>query len=134
MSEKNTGILSQNKARALEALLDCATFTEAAEKAGITRKTLYSYMRDDVEFARAYKEAQERLTLETLDSIADERRRAKGVILAIMDDEEQPGAVRLRAAQSILDAAKTAQDRAAAIALRNVTANSEIFNLFGRND
>lgn len=127
-------VLRQNKARALDALLDSATFTEAAEKAGISRKTLYSYMRDDLEFARAFKAAQERLTLERISAIEAERKRATDIIFAIMDDATQPGAVRLKAAQTILEAATTAQAQAAAIIERNVTANGNPFDLFGRTD
>lgn len=35
------------KDRALTALLESNTLTEAAEKAGISRKTLYNYIRND---------------------------------------------------------------------------------------
>lgn len=123
-----------NKARALDALLDSRTFTEAAEKAGIARKTLYSYLRDDVEFARAYKAAQERLTLERMEAIEADRQRAKAAIFAIMDDTKQPGAVRLKAAQSILEAVTAEQGKVDAITARNVTANSNPFDIFGRDD
>lgn len=123
-----------NKARALDALLDSRTFTEAAEKAGIARKTLYSYLRDDVEFARAYKSAQERLTLERMETIEADRQRAKAAIFALMDDTTQPGAVRLKAAQSILEAVTAEQGKIDAIAARNVTANSNPFDIFGRDD
>lgn len=126
--------LKQNKARALDALLDSATITEAAEKAGISRKTLYSYMREDVEFARAYKAAQERLTLERMATVEADRQRATATIFSLMDDKTQPGAVRLKAAQTILEAATAAQQQAAAIASRNVSANSDPFDIFGRGD
>lgn len=126
--------LKQSKARALDALLDSATLTEAAEKAGISRKTLYSYMRDDIEFARAFKAAQERLTLERIEAVEADRQRATKAIFALMDDKTQPGAVRLKAAQIILETATAAQDKAAAITNRNVTANNDPFTLFGRND
>lgn len=124
----------RNRARALDALLDSRTFTEAAEKAGITRKTLYSYLRDDVEFARAYKAAQERLTLEHMEAIEADRQRAKAAIFAIMDDTKQPGAVRLKAAQSILEAVTAEQGKIDAITARNVTANSNPFDIFGQKD
>lgn len=116
-----------NKGKALAALLDSNTFTEAAEKAGISRKTLYSYMRDDLDFAKAYKAAQERLTLEHLETIEADRQRAKNAIFAIMEDSKQPGTVRLKAAQSILDAATAAANKAEVIANSNVTANTGMF-------
>ncbi len=121
-----------NKGKALAALLDSNTFTEAAEKAGISRKTLYSYMRDDLEFAEAYKAAQERLTIERLETVEADRQRAKAAIFAIMDDKTQPGAVRLKAAQSILDAATAAAERAEKIANVNVSSNTNPFDLLNK--
>lgn len=125
--------LKQNKARALDALLDSATLTEAAEKAGISRKTLYSYIRNDGDFARAYKEAQERLTLERIEDIKAERRKATDVILSLMNDQAQPGAVRLKAAQLILDSTSAAIEKAETITSRNVTANNDPFSLKRRD-
>ena len=109
----------QQKQNALDALLDSNTFTEAAEKAGISRKTLYNYMRTDTDFAQAYREARERLTLERLDAIENERQRAKDTILAIMDDAAQSSAVRLRAAQTILDAGQTIEKAADTLIAEN---------------
>lgn len=123
----------QTKARALAALLDSRTLTEAAEKAGITRKTLYSYIRDDLDFATAYKAAQEQMQLERMEAVADDRQRAKDAIIAIMEDEGQPGAVRLKAAVSLLQAADAEREKGATIAAQNVTRNTKdpFDNLFG---
>lgn len=109
----------QKKKNALDALLESGTLTEAAEKAGISRKTLYNYMRTDTDFARAYKEARERLTLERLDSTEAERAKAKAVILEIMNDKQQSSAVRLKAAQTILEAGEATAKAADAITNRN---------------
>lgn len=121
------------KAKALAALLDSNTLEEAAQKAGINRKTLYSYMHDDADFAECYKAAQERLTLERVDSIEADRKRATAAILALMDDPKQPGAVRLKAAQTILESADLYQQRAAAITKSNIQATAGVFaGAFGR--
>ena len=114
----------QSRDKALTALLDSTTLTEAAEKAGISRKTLYNYLRTDLDFARAYRDAREQLTIEHLEAIEAERQRAKQVIAEIMDDTTQPSAVRLKAAQIILNAAGTAADKVEAIAEHNVNVNS----------
>lgn len=114
---------------AIDALLDSKTLTEAAEKAGITRKTLYNYLRTDKEFARAYKEARERLTLERLDTVEAEQAQAKAVILEIMNDKQQNSATRLKAAQAILDAGQVVLASAGTIANENLTRDLFDFGL-----
>jgi hypothetical protein len=110
----------QMKARALAALLDSNTLTEAAEKAKISRKTLYNYIRDDIDFAKTYQTTQEQLAVEQMDALVNDRERAKATILALMDDTEQPAAIRLKAAQSIFDIVDAQQKRATAITDGNV--------------
>lgn len=119
-----------NKAKALAALLDSATITQAAQKAGLDRQTLYRYMRDDAEFSRAYKEAQERIALEQVETITAERKRAKETIFAIMEDTTQPAAVRLKAAQSILDATAAQEERQRSIIDANINRKSDLFGIF----
>lgn len=114
---------------AIDALLDSKTLTEAAEKAGITRKTLYNYLRTDKEFARAYKEARERLTLERLDTVEAEQAQAKAVILEIMNDKQQNSATRLKAAQAILAAGQVVLASAGTIANENLTRDLFDFGL-----
>ena len=55
-AKRNQEPRDQKKQAALEALMQSSTLTEAAEKAGISRKTLYSYIRHDFEFSHAYKD------------------------------------------------------------------------------
>ena len=93
------------KAAALAALAESSTLTEAAEKAGISRRTLYGYIREDISFSVAYKSMQEQATLRAYEAAAARRAHALEVVEAVMDDEEQPGAVRLKAALSIIDKA-----------------------------
>lgn len=123
-----------NKAKALAALLDSSTLTEAAEKAGLNRQTLYRYMRDDPDFSRAYKEAQERIALEQAETIVEERRRAKDTIFSIMEDRAQPAAVRLKAAQSVLEATEAQETRQRSIINANLQRHSNPFDLFSNND
>ena len=128
MANKKAELL---KAKALDALLESNSLTEAAAKAGINRKTLYGYIHNDAEFALNYKAAQERRTLERMDAIEADRQRATAAIFALMDDVEQPGMVRLKAAQTILEAAEGYQQRADAIATNNVEAHGGLTdNLF----
>ena len=94
-----------NKDRALTALLESNTLTEAAEKAGISRKTLYNYIRNDPAFGLAYRTARDQITLEQMEALNNGTDRATRLLLDLMDDAEQPAALRMKAAQTILTAA-----------------------------
>lgn len=117
------------KTAALAALAESSTLTEAAEKAGISRRTLYGYIRDDIEFSTAYKSMQEQATLRACEAAAARRAHASGVVEAIMDDETQPGAVRLKAALSIIDKADKLEAEVLSIADSHVKANRELWNI-----
>lgn len=115
------------KQAALEALAESSTLTEAAEKAGISRRTLYGYIRNDLEFSVAYKSLQEQATLRAYDAAAERRARASDVVESIMEDESQPGAVRLKAALSIIDKADKLEAEVFSIAGSHVDANHNFF-------
>ena len=116
------------KAAALAALAESSTLTEAAEKAGISRRTLYGYIREDIDFSVAYKTMQEQAALRACEAAAARRAHASGVVESIMDDETQPGAVRLRAALSIIDKADKLEAEVLSIADSHVKANREIWS------
>lgn len=115
------------KAAALAALAESSTLTEAAEKAGISRRTLYEYIRNDIEFSVAYKSLQEQTTLQAYDAAAARRAHASEVVEAIMDDAQQPGAVRLKAALSIIDKADKLEAEVSGLASSHVRANHNFF-------
>lgn len=96
----------QNKRKALEALIDSNSLTEAAEKAGISRKTLYNYLHTERDFALNYKKLTQRQAVEYFDTISSDRETACNTIRAIMNDAEQPAVIRLQAAKTILAAAE----------------------------
>jgi len=113
----------QMKAKARAALLECNTLTEAADKAGISRKTLYNYMKTDPTFAAEYKEAQERLALEEMGTVAKDRAEARAVIVEIMNNSELSPVVRLKAAASLYGIAATQQARIDTIMTANTAHN-----------
>ena len=115
------------KQAALAALADSSTLTEAAEKAGISRRTLYGYIRNDIDFSVAYKSLREQATLKAFDAAAEQRDQASKVVASIMNDEAQPGAVRLKAALSIIDKADKLESELYNIASTHVRANHSIF-------
>jgi len=117
------------KNQALAALLESSSISEAAEKAGISRRTMYNYLHEDIDFARAYKALQEEAATLHLERLENERERAAAVMLELMEDKEQPGAVRLKAAQAVIEAASNQAEAVAAIANRNIGRNKDMFDM-----
>lgn len=105
-----------DKERALAALLDSSTLTAAATAAGLDRKTLYNYLREDSKFAYEYKRQRQLRAIERAEQAAGEREAALQAIRSIMNDVEQPAAIRLKAAEKLLDVANDGFTRQACIA------------------
>lgn len=122
----------QKRQAALVALMDSSTLTEAAEKAGISRRTLYNYLHNDIEFARAYDEIRDRQAVDFMDDLNDRRRRAHAVIMELLEDAEQPAAIRLKAAQAILEAAAEQNRIVGSIASENIRANKDMWDFSSR--
>ena len=120
----------QKKQAALAALWESSTLTEAAEKAGIDRRTLYNYLHNDVDFARAYDEIRDRQAI--VDDLTDRRQRAHAVIMELLEDTAQPAAIRLKAAQTILTAAAEQDKTGAGITAQNISANKDMWDLSQR--
>ena len=118
----------QKKAQALAALRESSTLTEAAEKAGISRRSLYTYIREDNDFARAYRSLQE-MTATAAAEVAEARAaEASSVVKSIMDDETQPAAIRLKAAQIILETGAKRREKLEAITQKAVSDTSPRFD------
>ena len=122
----------QKRQAALAALMDSSTLTEAAEKAGIDRRTLYNYLHNDIDFARAYDEMRDMQAVSLLDEMTERRRQASAVIMDLMNDTEQPGVVRLKAAQAILEAAAEQNRIVGSIASENIRANKDMWDFSKR--
>lgn len=122
----------QKKDAALAALLDSGSMTEAAEKAGISRRTMYSYLHHDVDFARAYDEARNRQAIAYMDALTARRERAQAVIMDLLEDAKQPAAIRLKAAQMILSAAADQDKAIGKITRLNIEANKDLWDMTTR--
>lgn len=122
----------QKRQAALAALMDSSTLTEAAEKAGISRRTMYGYLHNDIDFARAYDEARNRQAIAYMDALTARRERAQAVIMDLLEDTEQPAAIRLKAAQAILSAAADQDKTVAGITEQNIRANKDMFDFSAR--
>lgn len=117
------------KNQALAALLESSSISEAAEKAGISRRTMYNYLHEDIDFAKAYKALQEEAATLHLERLEQSRDRAAAVMMELMEDKQQPGAVRLKAAQAIVEAATFQAGAVEAIASRNVNRNKDLLDM-----
>lgn len=94
--------MTPNEERALSALLTSKTKLEAAEKAGITDRTMRRYF-ENPEFCQRYREAFAGV-------IEDATRQAQALLMpalstlqTVMEDEEIPAQARITAARSIID-------------------------------
>ena len=120
----------QKKAAALTALMESDTLTAAAERAGISRKTLYNYIREDYDFARAYKGLQEEAATSALERLEEQEAGALEVVRSILQDEKQPAGTRLKAAHELLSAAARQREAVAAISAAHVEKTAPLFEKF----
>jgi transposase-like protein len=89
--------LSPKQRKAIESLLTSGTVADAARAAGVTRDSLYRWLKDE-HFARALRDA-EGLALEGLTrSLTMLGDKAVAALVAVFDDEAAPHAVKLKAA------------------------------------
>lgn len=121
---------NQKKTAALVALADSKTLSEAAGKAGISPRTLYTYIHDDLEFSKAYRDIQEQAKITVMESIAGSVESAIGVIKSIMENEKMPAAVRLRAATSIVSIYENQRSAVANMTSSYISDNSDLCNDF----
>lgn len=107
---------------ALEALAAAGTITEATELAGVSRKTIYSYMNADTEFIAAYRDMKRGQVRDIAEPINQGAEKAAAFIAGLLDDKEAPVSVKLSAAVKLLEIG--AQYRETETAIDSVTLQS----------
>lgn len=107
----------------IAALLQHGTISAAAQVCGISPRTVYKRMSEQ-EFQAAYKEAKTDLLREAAFSIAEKLSGAVETVWQIQNDKSVPPAVRVQAAQVIINNAGKFADRLA----DDETANQEAHN------
>lgn len=122
-------IKAADKERALAALVDSPTLTAAATACGLDRRTLYNYLRNDSDFATAYQHQRQLRAIEQAEQAAGERAAALDAIRDIMNDEGQPSAIRLKAAEKLLDVANVGFNAQRSIAGDIADAHNGFYNL-----
>ena len=96
----------------IAALLQSGTIKAAAEKLGITARSIYDRM-DNREFRAEYMEAKSDILRKAVYSINDKLSEAIEAITEIMNDPKNNAATRLQAAQTILNHAGRFSERLA---------------------
>lgn len=117
-----------NKEKALAALLDARTFSEAATAAGLSRRTLFNYLHADGDFASAYREQLELRRIEAAEQAAADMADAIRAVMDLMNDPMQPGAVRLKAAQTLIERAERGFEVESGVAYRAVETHRSAFD------
>lgn len=104
MAENGTSEVELNSRqhRAITALLTTRNISEAATVAQVGERTLYRWLSEPA-FRAALSAAEGAAIDAATRSLLALQAGAIDTIEALMNDSEQPGAVRLRAAQSVLD-------------------------------
>ena len=94
--------MTPNEERALSALLTSKTKLEAAEKAGITDRTMRRYF-ENPEFCQRYREAFAGVVQDATRRAQQLLEPALSTLQTVMEDEEIPAQARITAAKSIID-------------------------------
>lgn len=97
---KNTMPKEKNKEKALSALLNSPSITEAARKSGISERTFYRYL-DEPEFKKEFRAARRAIVENSISQIQSATGEAVETLKQNLHCENP--AVEVRAAQIILD-------------------------------
>ncbi len=122
----------QKRQSALTALLVSNSLSQAAETAGISRRTLYNYIHNDIDFSRAYYEMRSRQAINVLDSMTERMERAQSVLMEMLEDADQPAVIRLKAAQMILSVGAEQEKTVSGISRENIEVNRPMFDFTSR--
>ena len=94
--------LSTNQARAIGALLACATIEKAAEQAGLSKRTIYRYL-NAATFKAALRARQDQAIAAAVAALAGLAGKSIETLRGVMEDPEAAQGVRTRAALGVLD-------------------------------
>ena len=109
MTEKNNR-LTPKKSKALQSLLTTTSISEAAEKAGISERTMYRYMKDP-SFNAYLRDAQVDVLKHTTMQLILFQEKALNVMKEFLDSSEIAPSLRLRTASYILNFSLAYQER-----------------------
>ena len=99
---------ADRKLQAINALLRCPTFTEAAAAAGVARNTLWRWLQEPA-FQKALNGARRDLQFQTLDAVQAANSSAMNLLLAIMRDPSASPSHCLRASEALVQLGRGAR-------------------------
>ena len=91
------------KDNVLQALLTASNINAAADAAGVSRKTVYTYLNTDGAFLLAYRDAKREQLRAICDRMSEGATKATDYIIKLIGDEDAPPAVRLQASVKLLE-------------------------------
>jgi len=94
--------LTVKQEKALSALLSEVTFTSAAAKAGVSERTLYTWLNEPA-FKEAYRAACRASVQQAIAQLQNASSNALSVLLEIMNDKEEKASTRVIAAKTVLE-------------------------------
>lgn len=94
---------ARTRKKAADALAESRTLTEAAERIGVDRRTLYRWLRDDSELNQAALDAVELLDIEQHERLLEAEDRACDALWEVIESEETGAADRVRALKEVLE-------------------------------
>ena len=100
MSANNSS--KANKDAALHSLLAGGSQKEAAEAAGVNRRTLHRWLKDE-KFAAQLENLRDQRSARVSNKIADAQETAVDTLKSISSDPDQRGADRIKASQLLLE-------------------------------
>ena len=99
MSVKDVN-LSVNQRRAIGALLECSRIEDAADRAGVTDRTIYRWLQDPF-FVAELRQAETTALGDAIRSLIADQKSNYEVMRSVRDDRRSSAAVRLRAAVAL---------------------------------
>ena len=107
MAKKETAVSNE---KIIAALMNSSTLAQAAQAAGISSRGLYDRMTDQ-QFRAEYQAAKAAVMREAVNNLNSRIGAAISTIAGIMEDTEANPAIRLQAAQTILNTAAKFTER-----------------------
>ena len=100
---RDPGVLTPQQERAIIALISATSVREAARSARVSQAAIYKWLKEDL-FTRHYRKIR-RQNLETaIDYMQKQVAEASEALVEIIHDKNEPGAVRVSAIRTLLDA------------------------------
>lgn len=96
--------LSANQEKAIAALLSSATLGAAADKVGVSERTMFRWLNDPT-FDAAYRASRRHAVRQAVAQLQRHSSTAVAVMLSIMADRSAPSSTRLTAAAKIVELA-----------------------------